>query len=323
MYNLHRLIRLVDKNERAVYWNLCSIEQTAPYNLFYISKKNGKFRRIFSLYKKEKSRLKELIPYLEEILLINDIHKVNYGFVRNRNCVEHAMQHIGYNYTISMDLESFFESVKKKHITKYFKSLATSKNTIMHYIHTKKCDIERDKKCYNPHSPHIFRSIDECFIFGAPQQGLPTSPLIANLAFLDCDNLILKQLELLKTEFVYTRYADDLVVSCNDKNSIGKIIRLISKIVKDSGFKLNKRKTKIQNIKNGRVVITGVGIDNTGVHPTRKTLKKIRAAKHSKNGKNLLGLEEWSKCKLPKIKTNRDICINKEAISEIQFLLNW
>lgn len=322
------LRRTIKKNETTCYGDLFSISQTVPYKLFYISKKNGKFRRIFSLYKKEQSSLRELLPYLEEILIANDTHKVNYGFVRNRNCVEHAMQHIGYQYTISMDLESFFESVKKEHITKYFKKL-TNKEHDTYYIYTKQSDIENDdgyfdtnifhfyksKCCYsnskypkyrysNPkyYSPHILRSIEQCFIFDSPQQGLPTSPLIANLAFLDCDRLILEELELLEPKSMYTRYADDLVISCNNKDNIGKIIRLVSKIVENFGFKLNKRKTKIQNIKNGRVVITGVAIDKIGAHPTRKTLKKIRAAKHAKNESSLLGLEEWSKCRLPRKK---------------------
>lgn len=123
LHEWNELKRTIKKNETACYGNLFSIGQTVPYKLFYISKKNGKFRRIFSLYKKEQFRLRELIPYLEKILLENDTHKINYGFVRNRNCVEHAVQHIGYQYTISMDIESFFESVKKKHITKYFKKL--------------------------------------------------------------------------------------------------------------------------------------------------------------------------------------------------------
>ena len=48
------------------------------------------------------------------------------------------------------------------------------------------------------------------------------------------------------------------------------------------------------------VIITGVAIDDKGAHPTRKTLKKIRAAKHSGNNKSLYGLLEWSKCNPPK-----------------------
>ena len=42
--------------------------QTVPFNLFYISKKNGKFRRIFSVYKKQKAELRSLIPLLEKVL---------------------------------------------------------------------------------------------------------------------------------------------------------------------------------------------------------------------------------------------------------------
>ena len=245
--------------------NLFLFEQTTPFNLFYISKKNGKFRRIFSLYKEQKAQLRELIPRLEKILLKHDSHQVNYAFIRNRNCVENAMQHIGYKYTVSMDLENFFESVNREHVDKYLNE-----------------DI-----------------MDQCFISGAPQQGLPTSPLIANLALLDCDNTILSFLKKYNISSVYTRYADDLVVSLDDKNSIRKVIFLISNIVKNAGFKINKKKTKIQSAASGRRIITGVAVDNNGVHPTRRTLKKIRAAKHQDNNDSLSGLLEWSKCKLP------------------------
>lgn len=265
--------RVVKKGEKATVscgYNrrikLFAIEQTAPFDLFYISKKNGKFRRIFSLYREQKSQLRELIPYLEKVLLHHDVHKVNYAFIRNRNCVEHAMQHIGYKYTVSMDLENFFESVNKDHVSKYLNE-----------------DI-----------------MDQCFISGAPQQGLPTSPIIANLAFLDCDKGIIDALKKYNILSIYTRYADDLVVSFDNKRDIGKVIFILSNIANKAGFKINKKKTKIQNINNGRIVITGVAIDNKGMHPTRKTLKKIRAAKYQNNKKSFLGLTEWAKCNLPK-----------------------
>lgn len=144
IYSWNILNRIIKKGEKSVR-GLFSIDQTVPYNLFYISKKNGKFRRIFSLYKDEKKQLRELIPYLEEILLKNDMNKVNYGFVRNRNCVEHAMQHIGYQYTVSMDLESFFESVRKYHVTKYFKKTKhlQDDSDYMHYIFTRELNTKK------------------------------------------------------------------------------------------------------------------------------------------------------------------------------------
>jgi len=83
------------------------------------------------------------------------------------------------------------------------------------------------------------------------------------------------------------------------RSEVGKVIFLITNIVKNAGFKINKRKTKIQSADSGRRIITGVAIDNKGVHPTRRTLKKIRAAQHQNNTSSMLGLIEWSKCKLP------------------------
>jgi hypothetical protein len=243
-----------------------SQDQTVPFDIFYISKKNGKFRRIFSVYKEEKNELRGLLPALEEILLKNDQDKINYAFVKNRNCIEHAMQHIGYEYTVSMDLENFFESVTVAHVKQYLSD----------YL------------------------IERCFISGAPQQGLPTSPIIANLAFLECDKKIIYALKNYRIDAKYTRYADDLVVSFDNKKDIGKVIFLIKSIVNDAKFKINKKKTKIQNIKNGRIIITGVGIDKKGVYPTRKTIKKIRAAIYNNNQACNKGLQEWAKCKLPK-----------------------
>ena len=266
--NANRMIRKGQKHKtfpcrKGRYF---SEDQTVPFNIFYISKKNGKFRRIFSIHKEQKQELRRLIPILENILLKHDKNKVSYAFIKNRNCVEHAMQHIGHKYTISMDLENFFESVNVDHVNSYLDD----------YI------------------------IDQCFISGAPQQGLPTSPLIANLAFLECDQKILYTLNNYHIEAKYTRYADDLVISFDNKKDIGKVIFLISNIVNDAGFKINKKKTKIQNINNGRIIITGVGIDNKGLYPTRKTIKKIRAAKHKNNLTSIKGLQEWAKCKLPK-----------------------
>ena len=262
--------RVVKKGAKAYDSNFFTIEQTVPFNLFYISKRNGKFRRIFSLYREQKSQLRELIPHLEKVLLQHDVHKVNYAFIRNRNCVENAMQHIGYKYVVSMDLENFFESVNRDHVSKYLNE----------------------------------EIMDQCFISGAPQQGLPTSPIIANLAFLDCDKGILDALKKNNILSTYTRYADDLVVSFDNKRDIGKVIFILSNIANKAGFKINKKKTKIQNINNGRIIINGLAIDNKGLYPTRKTLKKIRAAEHRdmyrNNWRVLLGLKEWAKCNLPK-----------------------
>ena len=231
-----------------------------------IPKNNGKVRVIYIVDNDHKLLLKSNFPYLEKRLSELDKTHVNYAFEKGKNCVENALQHIGYNYTLSIDLTDFFDSVKKTHVNGVLNS----------------------------------KTIELCFIEGSPKQGLPTSPLIATIAFLKCDELICSQLKKYKLDVVYTRYADDLTFSFNNKNDSGKILFIAKQVIEQFGFKINTQKTKLQDIRNGRIIITGLAIDKKGIYPTRKTKKKIRAAAHQQKELQLKGLIEWSKCKLPK-----------------------
>ena len=162
-----------------------------------------------------------------------------------------------------MDLANFFDSIKREHVSKL-----------------------------------IDESIlDLCLIEDSPKQGLPTSPLIATIAFLKCDEAILNTLN---KDIVYTRYADDLAFSFNDKSIHHQLISEVTQIAESNGFLINSNKTKFQSYKNGRRIITGIGVDNDKLYPTRKVIRKIRAAKHQKKKYSYLGLLEWAKCKPPK-----------------------
>jgi hypothetical protein len=63
---------------------------------------------------------------------------------------------------------------------------------------------------------------------------------------------------------------------------------------------LNTKKTRLQNSKNGAIHVTGVALTDTGVRPTRSTLRRIRAATHQDRSPQVKGLTEWARCKLPK-----------------------
>jgi hypothetical protein len=235
------------------------------YKIIKIPKKNGLYRSVYSVDDYTKSELRKLLPLLERLLLKFDKLNINYGFINGRNCVLNAFQHVGYNYTLSMDLVDFFDSVKRHHLE----------------------GIVDD---------HILK---KCLIENSPKQGLPTSPLLANIAFAVFDKKIFHSLQKLGLKFTYTRYADDLTFSFNDQKDSGKIQFVVKQVLRSSGFFINSKKTKLQNIRNGRIVITGVGVDRNGIHATRKTRKKIRAARHQRSVNSLIGLLEWEKCKFP------------------------
>lgn len=140
-----------------------------------IPKRNGEYRTVYALDWESKRHLLRHLPYLAKRLNTLDDEKANYAFVKGRNCVQHALQHIGYQFTLSFDLEDFFDTVTKKHLSGVLED----------------------------------EVLDDCLIEGAPRQGMPTSPLIATIAFLPCDRKIRRALEQQLIDSTYTRYADD------------------------------------------------------------------------------------------------------------------
>lgn len=237
------------------------------FKIARIPKGNGKFRQIYIPSPERKEALRKHLPLLEKILFELDSSHVNYAFQRLKNCALNAYQHIGYRYTLSLDLEDFFDSVSQEHV--------------QHLI-----------------PPNL---LYDCFIDGSPKQGLPTSPLIATIAFLKYDKLIISLMKRLGIEAVYTRYADDLIFSFDNKNQAGRIKYAVQQALLDSGFRINHAKTRLQDARNGRRIITGIGVDDHGLHPTRKTKRKIRAATHQNKELSRTGLEEWAKCRLPSL----------------------
>lgn len=235
------------------------------YRVARIPKGNGKFRYIYIASQKYSEQLRNLLPALESILDLTDTCQSNYAFQKNKNCALNAIQHLGYRYTLSMDLENFFDSITPSHVS--------------------------DKISFD--------LIQQCFIDGHPKQGLPTSPIISCIALIPVDNKIIDTLKKLHINAIYSRYADDLIFSFNDPANEGKIRSVVAQIVEKSGFKINTKKTTLQDAKNGRVIITGIAIDRRGIYATRRIKKKMRAALHQNNAASLAGLQEWSKCKLP------------------------
>jgi Reverse transcriptase (RNA-dependent DNA polymerase) len=235
------------------------------YRFARVPKGGGDFRIICIPNTAYAESLKARLPQLEAILAQADSTRSNYAFERGKNCALMALHHVGYRYTLSLDLKDFFDSVRPEHVARI---------------------IPEDV-------------ISLCFVDGSPKQGLPTSPLIATIAFLECDARISGTLQALKLEVTYTRYADDLVFSFNNRRDAGKIKLFVDQLVQKHGFRLNKRKTRLQDATNGRVIITGIAVDSEGIHATRQTKRKMRAALHQRNSSSMSGLTEWSKCKLP------------------------
>jgi hypothetical protein len=255
------------------------------FEILKLSKGNGAFRTIYKPRRDIKATLRTYIPVLEEIALKLCPPNVVHGFWPARNCVSNATRHVGpWRYTVCMDLKDFFD-----HCTRLMLVSAARSSPY---------------QTANTALPDSMTPDNAC------RQGLPTSPAAANVCFAQCDWNIQRVLKDLGVNAVYTRYADDLTFSVMTRDEVDTILKAIPGVVRDHGFVLNERKTHVQYAGAGRRIITGVAVDETGVYPTRKSRRRLRAAKHkttlpAKYGVGLhrkhraAGLAEWCRCKMP------------------------
>ncbi|BAF60648.1 retron-type reverse transcriptase [Pelotomaculum thermopropionicum SI] len=230
-----------------------------------IPKKNGKYRTIYAPDAEEKRALRGIVGILNQKCQHVCDPAAVHGFMPLKSPVTNALAHVGRKYTVSFDLEDFFDTVTP----------------------------EKASKCLTKEQKELV------FVDGAARQGLPTSPAVANLAATDMDRAILKWIEKSGKSVVYTRYADDLAFSFDDPELIPVIQKKVPEIIRRSGFRVNTDKTTVQAAVAGRRIICGVAVDDEGVHPTREVKRRLRAAKHQGNELEAAGLEEWCKLKVP------------------------
>lgn len=238
---------------------------TCLYEVLVIKKGNKK-RTIYCPTNEYKQLLRTFIPKLHEIYLRNRVFDCDHAFLKGKNCVTNASCHILNRYVLSLDIESFFESVTEEMLVKFVEQ------SFLNFMLV-------DKKAV---------------------QGFPTSPYLANIAMIEVDFLIVQMLRQVDPTIIYSRYADDLTISFNNVSVRDIIQKNIEAILNNAQLKLNKQKTILWDKEQGRAIITGIGVSYKDIHPTRKSLKKLRAALHQQNYFSSQGLKEWVKCKYPK-----------------------
>lgn len=252
------MMLLMDEGE------LRSFALTAPYRykVYTIAKRNSEERRVIAHPSKELKFVQRLIINQLEPKL--PVHPSATAYIKGKSIKDNALPHANSKYLLKMDLKNFFPSIKPE-------------------LFFKEC------RHHGIELTNVDKSLLEGFLFWKTRRsnkltlsiGAPSSPMVSNFILYRFDEEMSK---LCLAEGVrYTRYADDLTFSTNQKGTLlsfqAKVRRVIG-ILYDGNIKINLRKTVLSSKAHNRHV-TGVTLTNDGqLSLGREEKRKISAAIH-------------------------------------------
>lgn len=229
------------------------------YFNFQIPKKSGSKRNILSPNESLKKIQVSLNNYLQAMYYYTK-PKCVHGFVYNpysgqqkTYIVSNAQPHCNKKYLLNMDIKDFFPSITAKQVKE---ALMSEPFNMSNEIAVIIALLGTYKK--------------------ALPTGAPTSPILSNIVCLNMD----KELEefCVKHEITFTRYADDLSFSSNNRIE-NETISAMKEIIHGFGFSLNEKKFRLVTSK-GKQVVTGLVV-NKKVNVDRKYIRNLRAILYS------------------------------------------
>ena len=263
------------------------VSKVDHYNRFRIPKRSGNERIISA----PKNYLKDAQSWINtEILEKIEPEKEATAFRRNKNILDNAVPHSDQGTVVRVDLADFFSTITFPRVRGLFSSLGYNSgvSSVLALLST---DSDRREIIYES---------EKWFVSQGPRklpQGASTSPALSNLIARNLDRRIRGYLNYLEDEWIYTRYADDLVLSHPEKSvDVGRLLTYLGRVIHDEGFKVNHKKTVIMRAPH-RQMITGLVLNENGPRVPKKYLKLVRAMLHNadkiiSNGDNPQNLDE-------------------------------
>ncbi|WP_307480553.1 retron Ec67 family RNA-directed DNA polymerase/endonuclease [Cytobacillus purgationiresistens] len=229
------------------------------YTSFEIPKKNGGVREINAPLEELKVIQRQLAEALYKHMKKKWKKKnnISHGFEKDKSIITNARIHRNKRLVLNIDLENFFESIHFGRVRGFF----IKNNNFLLSIEV--ATVIAQISCYEGKLP----------------QGASSSPIISNLICEILDHRLLKIAKKYKLD--YTRYADDLTFSTNDKKFLvlqTEFYKEISKEIIRAGFKINEKKNRLQ-LRDSRQVVTGLVV-NKKINVNRIYYKETRAMAH-------------------------------------------
>lgn len=227
----------------------CNIPIFFSYRKIVLSKRKGGKRILAIPSVPLRKSQKSLLQFFTQF----KTHHAAHGFVDGKSIITHARLHIAKESILTVDIEDFFGSITSSHLEKLFRFNGVQSQT----------DIDLLKK---------LTTLDSKL-----PQGAPTSPVLSNAVAYEMDCELENWAK--QKNLIYSRYADDMVFSSENRTIEIEFINEVSEIVLKHGFKLNHSKTRILP-RGRRQIVTGLVV-NTKLNVKREYLRNTSAILHN------------------------------------------
>lgn len=191
---IRKLVRFNEQTEA-----LRAQERSTLYETFHIPKRSGGLRRIDAPKPELMNALRNLKTIFEEDFRAL-YHTSAFAYVKNRCTVDAVKRHQKNNskWFGKLDLHDFFGSTTLDYVIKMF-SMVFPFSEIVKFPNGE---------------AELRKALDLAFLNGGLPQGTPLSPLITNVMMIPVDYKLANAFrDFDKQRFIYTRYADDFIIS--------------------------------------------------------------------------------------------------------------
>ena len=195
------------------------------YETFTIPKHSGGWRTINAPKEELKELQRDIKDYLENAGV--NPHAAAYAYVKHKSAKDAVIRHqrTGHTCYLKLDFSDFFGSCNKQTIMRSLTQIplfaCMSIQTLNDMLHV-------------------------AMLNGGLPQGTPLSPWLTNQIMLPYDFEIAKACN--SRAITYTRYADDMLFSADNKTALQAAVRVVREIIAGTNLKINNDKTRISTI---------------------------------------------------------------------------
>lgn len=213
------------------YKELMERDRHSLYNTFYIPKSSGGLRRIDAPNDELMAALRELKTIFELKFGARWLyHTSAFAYIRNRSTIDCVKKHQlnKSKWFGKFDLHNFFGSSTMEFVMRMLENVYPFASLVMTTLG--RATLEA--------------ALSLCFLDGVLPQGTPMSPMLTNIMMIPFDYHM--EQECRARNLVYTRYADDFLISSRDQF----MFRDVEALIKDqldricAPFNLNTQKTR-------------------------------------------------------------------------------